>query len=155
MGDWRRTTRECSFESLQSGMIAAVNKHIEQYNLEDIPSKAIMCIETSSENIRKGIFGSGDETVLTGVLLTPHWLIWAIDGDRSGGVVMSARLAEVVVQDYAETQYAKMVPDDGLEVSGSFTDALEKGSAFIGLDKGVAAQKFKDVVTRAVQDAKK
>jgi hypothetical protein len=155
MGDWRRSTRECSFDNLQSEMNAAVNQHIEIYNLGGILSEAIMCIETSSDKIKKGIFGGGDKAVITGAILTPRWLIWAIRGDRSGVVVMSARLADVVVQDYAATQFAKMVPDEGLEISGSFTDVADTGSAFIGLDTGAAAQKFKEAVIRAAQDVKK
>jgi hypothetical protein len=155
MGDWRRSTCECSFEDLQPEMVAAVNKHIEQYNLGGIVSGAVICIETSSDKIKKGMFGGGYKTVLTGVILTPSWLIWAISGDRMGSTVMSARLADLVVQDYATTQFAKMIPDEGLEISGSFTNFPEKGSAFVGLDEGATSRKFKEVVIKAVQDAKK
>ncbi len=67
---------------------------------------------------------------------------------------MSARLADIVVQDYAATQFAKMVPDSGIEVSGSFTDVAERGSAFIGLHDGPVSQKFRDLLIQSVNAAK-
>ena len=68
---------------------------------------------------------------------------------------MSARLAEVVIQDYAMTQMGGRVPDSGVEASGSFTDVHQKASAFIGLDAGPAAERFKELAIKAVQDARK
>jgi len=45
--------------------------------------------------------------------------------------VLSDWLTHVTVQDYAETQFAKMVPDSGLQVNGTFTDINENASAFV------------------------
>jgi hypothetical protein len=59
------------------------------------------------------------------------------------------------VRDYAQTQFAKMIPDTGIEVSGRFTTVSENGSAFIGLDEGPTGRKFKEVVIKAAQEAKK
>ncbi|HEU0295242.1 MAG TPA: hypothetical protein VFR47_21055 [Anaerolineales bacterium] len=59
------------------------------------------------------------------------------------------------MQDYAETQFAKMIPDTGIQVSGHLTDASDNVSAFIGLDDSAAGRKFKEIVIQAVQDAKK
>jgi hypothetical protein len=64
-------------------------------------------------------------------------------------------LIHVTVRDYAQTQFARLIPDSGIEVSGMFTDATENASAFIGLDEGVAAQKFREIVIQAAADAKK
>jgi hypothetical protein len=61
----------------------------------------------------------------------------------------------VVVQDYAQTQFAKMIPDMGLQVSGRFTDASENISAFIGADDSPAGKRFKEIMIQAVQDSKK
>lgn len=154
MGDWNRSTRECPIESLSPEMASAIHKHVEQYNLGPILSEALLCVETRSDRIRKGLFGGG-EVVMTGAVVTPAWLIWAISGAKAGATVMSARLAEVVIQDYAMTQMGRMVPDTGVEVSGSFTDVHERASAFIGLDDGSAGRKFKEVVLKALQEAKK
>ena len=154
MSDWKRTTKEIPFEALPPEMVSAIHKHIEQYNLGSVLLDALMCIQTDSEKLKKGLFG-GTETVRMGVVVTPRWLIWAVNGTKTQTTVLSAQLIHVTVQDYAQTQFARLIPDSGIEVSGMFTDASENASAFIGLDEGVAAQKFREIVIRAAADAKK
>lgn len=106
MSDWKRRTRDVSFENLMPDMIAAINKHIEQYNLGPILSDVLMCIQTDSEKIKKGLFGGG-ETVYTGAVITPRWLLWVTSVTKTKPAVFSAQLNDVVVQDYADTQFQK------------------------------------------------
>jgi hypothetical protein len=113
-----------------------------------------MWIQTDSEKIKKGLFGS-PETVQMGAVVTPLWLIWAMTGTKTKAAVLSAQLIHITVQDYAQTPFAKLVPDSGIEVSGMFTDASENASAFIGLDEGTAGQKFREILIKAAADAKK
>ena len=113
-----------------------------------------MCIQTVSEKAKKGILGSR-EMVYLGAVVTPRWLIWAVEGTKSSAAVLSALLADVVVQDYANTPFSKMIPDSGIEVSGKFTDAVENASAFISLEDNAVGKKFKETVIEAVQNAKK
>lgn len=154
MPDWKRTTRESAFESLRPELAAAVKSHIEQYYLGDILSDAVMCIQTDSEKIKKGLFGSA-EIVYAGVVVTPRWLLWAVSGTRAHTAVLSALLDDIVVQDHAKSSFAKLAPDSGIHVSGKFTDVSENGTAFIGLGDEPAAEKFMDVVINAVQAVKK
>lgn len=154
MSDWKRNTKEVPFESLAPEMIAAINKHIEQYNLGPVLSDALMCVQTGSEKVKRGLFG-GAERVRMGVVVTPRWLIWAVNGTKTQTAVLSAQLIHVTVQDYAQTQFAKMVPDSGIEVSGMFTGASENASAFIGLDEGSVGDRFKEVLIQTAADAKK
>ena len=154
MSDWKRTTKEVPFDALPSGMVSAINKHIEGHNLGPILSDALMCIQTDSEKAKKGLFGSA-ETVRAGVVVTPRWLVWAVDGTKTQTAVLSAQLRNVTVQDYAQTPFVKMIPDSGIEVNGVFTDASESASAFIGLDEGLAGKRFREAVIKAAQDAKK
>lgn len=154
MSDWKRTTREVSFEALMPEMVIIIEKHIEQYNLGPILSDRLMCVQTESEKTKKGLF-SGAETAYTGAVVTPRWLVWATNGTKMTTVVFSAQLGDLVVQDYAETQFAKMIPDSGINVTGKFTDISENISAFLGLDDGPVGNKFKETVIKAVQDAKK
>jgi len=154
MSDWKRTTKEVPFESLPPEMISAINQHIKQYNLGSILSDALMCIQTDSEKVKKGLFG-GAETVQVDAVITPRWLVWAVNGTRTKAAVLSAQLINITLQDYAQTPFAKMVPDSGMEVSGMFTDASESASAFIGLDESMAGKKFRETVIKAAQDAKK
>jgi len=69
-------------------------------------------------------------------------------------VVLSAQLIHVTVQDYAQTPFVKMVADSGVQVNGMFTDAGESTSAFIGLDEGIAGQRFRQILIKAAVDAK-
>lgn len=154
MSDWERKTQEVSFESLLPEMIAAINKHIEQYNLGPILSDSIMCIQTDSVKAKKGLFGR-EETVYTGAVITPRWLVWGTSGTKTETTVLSAQLIDIVVQDYAQTEFAKMIPDSGINITGKFTDVAENSTAFIGLGEGATGDKFKETVIKAVQDAKK
>jgi len=154
MSDWKRTTKEVQFEGLMPEMVAEIKKHIELYNLGSILLDALMCIQTDSEKAKKGLFGSA-AIVHQGAVVTPRWIVWAVSGTKMQTAVLSAQLRDVVVMDYAQTQFAKMVPDSGIEVSGKFTDVSENGSAFIGLDEEIAGRKFKETVIQAAQDAKK
>lgn len=154
MSDWKRTTKEVPFERLPPEMVFAINQHIEKHNLGPILSDALMCVQTDSEKLKKGLFG-GAETARMGIIVTPRWLIWAINGTKIQTVVLSTQLISVTMQDYAQTPFAKMIPDSGIQVSGMFTDASESASAFIGLDESMAGQKFREVVIKAAQDAKK
>ena len=154
MGDWKRTTRECVFEELRPEMTVAINAHMEQYGIEIRPSEILMCVETTSATNKKSIAGRSASAVLTSAFVTPSWLIWAIQGESPEVAVMSARLSDVIVQDYEKTQFAKMIPDSGIEVSGTFTDASERGSAFLGLEEGLVSERFKETILTAKQQTK-
>ena len=154
MSDWKRSTREVPFAGLMAEMVEAVNKHIELYNLGSILTDALMCIQTDSEKAKKGLFGKA-ELVRQGAIVTPRWLIWVVMDSSNKAAVLSAQLSDVVVQDYAQTQFAKMIPDSGIQVNGKFTDVSENASAFIGLEDGDVGRKFTETVIVAVQNSKK
>lgn len=154
MSDWKRTTKEVPLEGLRPEMVVAIKNHLKQYSLGAVLFDALMCVQTDSEKVKKGLFGSA-ETVYMGVVVTPRWLMWAISGTKMQTAVLSAQLRDVVVQDYAQTQFAKTIPDIGIQVSGRFTDASDNISAFIGLDDSAAGRKFKEIVIQTLQNAKK
>ncbi len=153
MSDWKRSTRELSLDQLPADMKAEFQKHLALYNLGDILSDALMCIETVSEKARKGLFGSA-QSVRQCAIVTPRWLLCVVH-DAKSPATLSALLTDVVVQDYADTPFVKLVPDTGLQVNGKFTDVSENISAFLGLEENAAGNKFKELVIRAVQDAKR
>jgi hypothetical protein len=154
MSDWKRATKEISFEGLPPDMISAIKQHTKRYNLGTNLEDALMCIQTDSEKGKKGLFGKS-ETVQTGVIVTSRWLIWAVNGTKMPTTVLSAQLSNVTVQDYSQRPFMKMVPDSGIQVSGVFTDAGESTSAFIGLEENLGGNKFKELVIKAAHDAKK
>ena len=154
MSDWKRSTKEIPFEGLPLEMATAINQQIEQYQLGPILSDSLVCIQTNSEKVKKGLFGKA-ETLQVGAMVTPRWLLWAIHGTDKQVAVLSAQLINITVQDYAQTSLAKMIPDSGIEVNGIFTDAGESVSAFIGLEENAAGNQFKEAIIKAAQDAKK
>lgn len=154
MGEWIRSTREVTVAGLARDMAAAIRRHVEFYDLGPILDEAVLCVETESQKPKRGLFARA-ELVRQSMVLTPRWLVWAVDGTKSAPAVTSAQLVDVVVADYAQTRFAEVVPDTGLQVSGRFTDARENGSAFLGLDDGPAGTRFTQAVLRAAQSAKR
>jgi hypothetical protein len=67
--------------------------------------------------------------------------------------VQSTRLCDRRVQDYAQSPMCKLVPDTGLNLNGLRTDAVELGSAFIGLGPEPAAQQFRSALAEAMATA--
>jgi hypothetical protein len=156
MGDYNRLTKEIKLEDLPSEMKAAVDKHIEQYMLGSILDDALMCVESTSEKIKKGLFAGAGPKVLTNiVILTPRWLVQVIKSDNDAAFARSAQLTDITVEDYEKSQFHAMIPDTGVNVSGRFTDAPENSASFIGLGKDAAGGKFKSALIEAAQDAKK
>ncbi|MCE7905528.1 MAG: hypothetical protein DYG87_07005 [Anaerolineae bacterium CFX3] len=152
MGDYKRTTRECTLDSLRPELGEALRAHVEKYNLGDILADAKVCVETASEKTKKGLFGGG-ETVYTAAVLTKDWLVWANSGTKTPVHAMSARLNQITVQDYAQSSFAKMIPDTGVNVNGLKTDSPEAGTTFIGLEENAAGVKFRQALIAAAQGA--
>jgi len=155
MGDYNRVSRECKFEELGQEIVAAVNMHIEKYNLGRILGDALVCIEVKSDKTKKGIFATpGPKFTHIGLILTRRWLVQTIKVDKGKMIARSARLEDITVSDYEKNPYFQQFPDNGVEVTGRFTDASESSTSFIGLGKDLAGEKFKELFFRAVQDTK-
>jgi hypothetical protein len=154
MSDWNRRTREVSVESLPTETTNAIQRHIEQHHLGPILSDALMCVYTDSEKTKKGLFGRA-ETVRMAAILTPRWLVWSVEQPDAKAAVLSAQLIHVTIQDYAQTSFAELIPDSGIQVTGLFTNAGEGASAFIGLEENLAGNSFKDLTIKTAQEAKK
>lgn len=156
MGDYNRSTRELTLETLPAAMSAALAAHIEQYNLGDVLGDALICIEVTSEKIKKGLFsGPGPKVMKMGVVLTKRWLFEIRAADNEAPYARSLRLADIVVEDHEKSAFARMVPDTGVHITGQATGATESGTSFIGLGKDAAGGKFKETLIRAVQESKK
>jgi len=153
MSDWNRRTREVSVESLPTETTNAIQRHIEQHNLGPVLSDALTCVYTDSEKTKKGLFGRA-ETVRMAAILTPRWLVWSVEQPDAKAAVLSAQLIHVTIQDYAQTSFAELIPDSGIQVTGLFTNAGEGASAFIGLEENVAGNSFKDLTIKTAQAAK-
>jgi hypothetical protein len=153
MGDYLRTTRECTLGNLKPASVTAIRTHIEKYELGNVEASALMCCETTSTKQKKGLLGGKAEVIVVSMILTPQWLIWASGKENESPGVLSARLRDIQVQDYEKSDMYKLMQDTGLNVSGLRTDAVDLGSTFIGLGPEPAAQKFRSMVKEAIAKA--
>lgn len=156
MGDFKRATRELSLQEIPAPAMQALQTHIEIHNLGDVLGDALICIEERSEKTKKGLFSlPGLKSSTSYVILTKGWLFESIAAEGESFAAISARLADVVVSDYKQSPFYSKMPDNGAEVTGSFTGALERGSKFIGLGEDDAGNKFKAMLIAAVMEAKR
>lgn len=49
MGEWNRSIKVCTFETLPQPIVVAIHDHLQTYNLGSILNDYIDCIETVSE----------------------------------------------------------------------------------------------------------
>ncbi len=150
MGNYHRSTRQCTLEGMSPALVTAIRAHIAKHELGDAEKSALMCCETVSTKQKKGLLGGKPEMILMGVLLTPQWLIWAAGKESETPGVLSARLRDIRAQDYEKSEMYKLMPDSGINISGIRTDAVDLGSAFIGLGPEPAAQEFRAALKGAL-----
>lgn len=149
MAGYQRVTRESSPDRLRPEMTAAIQAHIERYELEDVLTAVLICCETISTKKKKKLFGSKTEVEISGVILTPKWLIWAGGKENERPGVFSARLQELRVEDYETTKMYEMIQDTGLTAFG-FPSGDGPASIFIGLGSEPAAKKFREMLKEAI-----
>ena len=156
MGDYNRSTKEIAFGELPANVIKSVQTYIEKHNLGDVLANPIMCIVSTSEKIKKGLFGSGPgpKLLIQTAILTDRWLILADNVDQNALYIKSMQLRDITVEDYEKSSFYKMIPDTGMNVNGRFTDASEVGSIFVPLGKDEAGDRFKVQIIEAGQKAK-
>lgn len=156
MGDYNRSTKEIAFGEIPVNVIKSVQTYIEKHNLGDILANPIMCIVSTSEKIKKGLFGGGPgpKLLIQTAILTNRWLILADNVDQNALYIKSMQLRDITVEDYEKSSFYKMIPDTGMTVNGRFTDASEAGSIFVPLGKDEAGDRFKVQIIEAVQKAK-
>lgn len=156
MGDYNRSTKEIAFGDVPANVIQSVRTYIEKHSLGDILANPVMCIVSTSEKIKKGLFGGGPgpKILIQTVILTDRWLILADNVDQNALYIKSMQLRDITVEDYEKSSFHAMIPDTGMNVSGRFTDASENGTIFLPLGGDAAGEKFKSVLIESVQKAK-
>ncbi|MEI2827884.1 MAG: hypothetical protein V9F04_16910 [Dermatophilaceae bacterium] len=150
MSDYLRNTRICLFPQLAPALVTALRAYGEQQQLGDLAATAVRCCETISRKPKKGLFGK-EEVIVTGVVLTPLWLVWAAGQPGQPPTVLSARLGTFTVQDYGQkSPLQKLAPDTGVNVNGLLTDGVHPGTAFIGFGPEPAAAEFRAALSAAL-----
>ena len=151
--DYDRATRACTLETMTPALAEALRAHAAQHQLGDLAAAGAACWETASTKKKKGLFGGKAEVVLTGIVLAPPMLLWAAGKPDQKPAVLSARLRDIQVQDYAQSSMYKLVADSGVNLNGLKTDTPQASSAFIGLGTEPAAQQFRQALAEAVAAA--
>lgn len=156
MGDYNRSTEEIAFNDILSNVINSIRAYIDKHNLGDILANPAMCIVSTSEKIKKGLFGGGPgpKLLIQTAILTGRWLILADNVDQNALYIKSMQLRDITVEDYEKSSFYKMIPDTGMNINGRFTDASENGTVFLPLGKDTAGEKFKSALIEAAQKAK-
>jgi hypothetical protein len=150
MNGTTRTTRNCSFETLDEKLREAIRLHGVKYGLADLEFNILMCCETLSARQKKGLL-SGVKTTLSAVYVTPKWLVWAAGSPEGDAAAWTARLIHIEIDDARFTAAGYTIsPDQGLNVTGLYTSNDTAGLRFIVLDAGPVGQKFRKVLKRAL-----
>ncbi len=150
MNKTTRKTRACTLETLDEKLRNAIRDHGAQYGLVDLESDVLMCCETISVQQKKGFFG-GIKTTLSAVYVTRKWLVWADSSQLNDAIAGTAQLKHIDVIDYSNTARYSISPDQGLNVTGRYTNKNRTGITFIVLDSDTNGQKFRNVLQEALQ----
>lgn len=150
MNKTTRKTRACTLETLDEKLRNAIRDHGAQYGLVDLESDVLMCCETISVQQKKGFFG-GIKTTLSAVYVTRKWLVWAESSQVNDAIAGTAQLKHIDVIDYSNTARYSISPDQGLNVTGRYTNKNRTGITFIVLDSDTNGQKFRNVLQEALQ----
>ena len=145
-----RVTRECTFRELAPPIISAIRAHIAEYGLNNPEPDIMICCETTTTREKRGLFGKSTETTISGVFLTPQWLVWSGTKEGTG----SAQLKHIDVHDFADSAMYAISPDLGLNITGRYTNHNQTGQVFIGLASGSSGQKFRDMLHKAIEAIK-
>ena len=159
MSPYKRSTRQCNFNELRYELITAIRDHQKRYRLTGEDIQPLACIETTSRDLSDpGFFdrlrGNTKRTNITTIFMTPTMVYWGLSDTRKLVIILSARLAEIEVKDYEETDSFQKREDEGLELTGRANGGQKKGTYFIGLGLEPAAVEFRQILKDAALKAK-
>lgn len=163
---WKRTTRELSIDHISPVMTAAIQRHLDRFNLGPILKDYSMCIETVSKQEKKGLFGGGmmgvkiPKSTLHVSVITPTWLVHCIQSEgQADASTLSIKLETATAVDYSTTPEYKMMKDCGVFVSGIYTGIVgefsNQSQHFIGLGEEPAANEFKEFLFKFIRQTRK
>jgi hypothetical protein len=148
MNQITRKTRTCTLETMDKNLKSAIRAHAMNYGLQDIETDVLMCCETVSVQHKSGLFKS-IKTSVSAVYVTPKWLVW-VEGNGHEDAAGTAQLKHIDVRDYSKTASYPITPDQGLNVTGRYTNKNRTGIQFIMLDTEEEGKKFRSVLEEAL-----
>lgn len=76
--------------------------------------------------------------------------MWADSTDRNDARVGTSQLIYVEIWNYEATTNSSITPDDGLNITGRYTDENKTGMTFIALDSKGDGQKFRQALAEVL-----
>jgi hypothetical protein len=151
MGDYTRSTRECSVGQVRPELHRALEEYFQKNSLGNLEAETLLCCETVSEKKEGGwlaaLLGSKAEPpVYTAMLMTSTHLVWARGNQQTSVNVNAADFRFIRVKPYASL----INKDTGMEVSGLLANSKGMTLGYIGMGPEPITQKFCDEVRQAI-----
>jgi len=151
MGDYTRSTRECSVGLVRPELHLALEEYFQKNSLGDLEAETLLCCETVSEKKEMGwlttlLGGKVEPLVYTALLLTSTHLVWARGSQQTSINVNAADLRFIRVKPFASL----FVTDTGLQISGLLGNSKGMTLGYIGMGPEPITQKFCDEVRQAI-----
>jgi hypothetical protein len=151
MGDYTRSTRECSVGQVRPELLRALEEYFQKNSLGDLEAETLLCCETVSEKKEMGrlvtwLGGKAEPLVYTAMLLTSTHLVWARGSQQTSINVNAADLKFIRVKPFASL----FITDSGLEISGLLGNTRGMALGYIGMGPEPITQKFCDEVRQAI-----
>ncbi|MGW6925881.1 hypothetical protein ACWGA9_32165 [Streptomyces sp. NPDC054950] len=171
---YERTTKRRAASQLDAALRTEVTAHAEAHQLGDVLGAAVNLHETWSVRLRKPgllsrLTGPADPDTehRTVVVVTPRYVLVAVEGKKRGVHVHSARLDGISLSESSELQrlargnstsagrLSRLLPDDfGMSVTALWSGAPEAASFYIGVSDDSAGHALLDELHAAVTRAK-
>lgn len=149
--EWDRRTVQCDYTQIQPELRAAIEKELKELDEElDIQ----FCIATESTRLKRGMFGGKQQVQHSACIVTPKWLVQAIDlGDgKTGPVAVFHYLSRMQVSsDTMELAQKLGIEDYGINVFGQTRWNLKGSRYFIGLQQNGVTEQFINTLTEAIR----
>ena len=151
MGDYTRSTRECSVSQIQPELRRALEEYFQKNSLGELEAETLLCCETVSEKKESGwlavwLGDKAEPLVYTAMLLTSTHLAWARGSQQTGVNVNTADLMFIRVKPFASL----FIRDAGLEISGLLGNSKGIALGYVGMGPEPITQKFCDEVRQAI-----
>lgn len=141
--DWQRSTRVCEYAQLQPRLKQAIDTAVAEM-AESM--EFVFCIETTSARVKPGgIFSGRRKSLIHAVVLTPHWLIQAIDpnDEKTQPLVVFNHYEKMEIRDDTVNELKRHgIEDYGIDILSRTSRDVSIGSYFIGLEHNAAARQF-------------
>ena len=133
--EWTRASRRCPFSGLEPALAEALRAYAERHNLGDLAQSPVVCGETTSTKTTSRFLGlaKSTEVVKSALVVSPPWIVWAIQKQGETATALGARLQQVEVAAYKPT----LIDDHGLEVRGLPSAEGRAGTTFLPLGRDV------------------